>query len=85
LNFTLIYNHLKALYNKLAAHVAQAAPSIPQIGINVYNKIKSIIATETKAIEPAVNFSEVKMMEEFEPVIKLNKAERLKIEITGSP
>ena len=34
---------------------------------------------------PAVNLSEVKIIEELEPVIKLNKAERLKIEITGSP
>ena len=65
--------------------VAHAAPSIPNIGIKVYNKIRLITATKINPTAPTVNLSEVKIMAELEPVIKLNNADKLNIATTGTP
>lgn len=65
--------------------VAHAAPSMPNVGISVYNKTRLITATKINPNAPTVNLSDVNMMAELEPVIKLNNADKLKIVTTGTP
>ena len=65
--------------------VAQAAPTNPNSGINRYNTIRFTTATLIIAAAPALNLELLKIIAVFEPVIRLNKAARLKIFTTGMP